>query len=660
VEGVPRGALALGGAAFAAGIVLDFREAPRRVLAALAPAAALLGGGAAFADLLLGSGDLLVAVSWLVLGLQSLRFLLPKGSREGKQLVALSFLEFLAASSTEPEAWFALWAAAFLALTGGALWALHAWDRIDASPPWARPSTGRSAAAPVLLWCLLAGPVAAAALFLVVPRLRPGAILARPGALARATGFSDRISLSGVTGGKLDRTVEARVEFPSLPAELSPERLYLRGTAWDRFDGSDWSRSPHPARPVPRAGWIYLAGPAPRGEPAEAEVVLAASDDPALFTFGTPWTLEGHLGNVLTDGTGRFFLTSDGHPPMRYRTSFAPGGEGLPFDAPPPGPECLALPPGSGAIAALARRIAPPSLPVEERVRRLEEHFREGYRYTIEDPAPDLPSFLFDSRAGHCEHFSTSLCLLLRASGIPARVAGGYLGGEWNAIGGYLIVRRSDAHAWTEAWVGRRWRLLDATPPAGSGSPFLSRTGRAGFLVDWVRFRWEKYVLNYTMQSQAKAFTAGARSARRAFAGLGGAEGRIPWRKGLPFAAAAAALLALRSFLRRPAGRGDRAPRPGRRVGRLLRKLDDEGYRTSPGTLPEEMVRHAFPPGSPFREKALRFLSLYLEERFGPAPPAAGERREEESLAAELARAVPPRRAAAAPEGRRPPSSGAA
>jgi protein-glutamine gamma-glutamyltransferase len=52
----------------------------------------------------------------------------------------------------------------------------------------------------------------------------------------------------------------------------------------------------------------------------------------------------------------------------------------------------------------------------------------------------------------------------MRAAGVPARVVTGYLGGEWNPAGGYLIVRQSDAHAWTEIWLdGQGWTRVDPT-----------------------------------------------------------------------------------------------------------------------------------------------------------------------------------------------------
>jgi len=53
---------------------------------------------------------------------------------------------------------------------------------------------------------------------------------------------------------------------------------------------------------------------------------------------------------------------------------------------------------------------------------------------------------------------------MMRAAGVPARVVTGYLGGEWNPIGHYFIVRQSDAHSWAEVWIeGQGWTRVDPT-----------------------------------------------------------------------------------------------------------------------------------------------------------------------------------------------------
>lgn len=79
-----------------------------------------------------------------------------------------------------------------------------------------------------------------------------------------------------------------------------------------------------------------------------------------------------------------------------------------------------------------------------------------------------LEDFLFRYKSGHCEYFASAMVLLLRSQGIPARLVTGFLGGEYNRLEGYYVVRQVNAHAWVEAWIeGEGWRTFDATPPDG-------------------------------------------------------------------------------------------------------------------------------------------------------------------------------------------------
>src|SRR5262249_36528875 len=79
------------------------------------------------------------------------------------------------------------------------------------------------------------------------------------------------------------------------------------------------------------------------------------------------------------------------------------------------------------------------------------------YSVTPEALGPDpVDDFLFRTREGFCGHYASAFVTLMRAAGLPARVVTGYLGGEWNPIGHYLVVRQSDAHAWAEVWLEGR------------------------------------------------------------------------------------------------------------------------------------------------------------------------------------------------------------
>ncbi len=103
-----------------------------------------------------------------------------------------------------------------------------------------------------------------------------------------------------------------------------------------------------------------------------------------------------------------------------------------------------------------------------DRVRATLEHLRRGgYEYTLSPPRlgrNSIDEFLFDTRQGYCEHYASAFVFLMRALDVPARVVTGYQGGELNPVDGFLTIRQSDAHAWSEVWLqGRGWVRVDPT-----------------------------------------------------------------------------------------------------------------------------------------------------------------------------------------------------
>ena len=104
----------------------------------------------------------------------------------------------------------------------------------------------------------------------------------------------------------------------------------------------------------------------------------------------------------------------------------------------------------------------------QEIVSQALRYFNENnFRYTLKPPLlgnQPMDEFLFEARAGFCEHYATSFVYLMRLAGIPSRIVLGYQGGEFNENGDYLIVRQSDAHAWAEVWYpDRGWTRVDPT-----------------------------------------------------------------------------------------------------------------------------------------------------------------------------------------------------
>ncbi|HVE91741.1 MAG TPA: transglutaminase domain-containing protein, partial [Actinomycetota bacterium] len=98
-------------------------------------------------------------------------------------------------------------------------------------------------------------------------------------------------------------------------------------------------------------------------------------------------------------------------------------------------------------------------------------------RYKIDIP-PDPPGrdpvdvFVFDRHEGFCEQIAATMSLMLRASGVPSRIATGFGEGERNPFTGYWEVKNSDAHAWVEVFYpDQGWIPYDPTFGVPEASP---------------------------------------------------------------------------------------------------------------------------------------------------------------------------------------------
>ncbi len=150
-----------------------------------------------------------------------------------------------------------------------------------------------------------------------------------------------------------------------------------------------------------------------------------------------------------------------------------------------------------------------------ERLQLAEQHFINGnYRYTtvgLPTGQDAIEQFLFESRQGHCEFFASSFAVLLRAAGIPARLVGGYLGGEFNNIGGYYIVTEDKAHVWVEVYIKEKgWIRTDPSRFAINSDAIWNKQNKTDKLhlfklfVDSMDYRWNKTVVSYDFERQVK------------------------------------------------------------------------------------------------------------------------------------------------------------
>jgi protein-glutamine gamma-glutamyltransferase len=315
----------------------------------------------------------------------------------------------------------------------------------------------RAARANLRTAALLLGQAVPAALllFLLFPRVQ-GPLWGLPqDAYSAMSGLSDSMAPGNLSQLTLSDAIAFRVDFRGEPP---PRRtLYWRGPVlWD-FDGRTW-RAGSPAA-------VEL--PEPRnGRRVEYSVLLEPHNRNWLFALEAAALLPPHA-RYLDDG--QIVSLSPIRARMRYDMVSRVEAEPAAEDDERALNRALRLPPGfnprARALAAGWRESAGSDRQV---LARVIEHFRaERLQYTTEPRLlgrDSVDEFLFDSREGFCEHFSSAFVFLMRAAGVPARVITGYQGGDLNPVDGRFTVRQSDAHAWAEAYIrGRGWIRVDPT-----------------------------------------------------------------------------------------------------------------------------------------------------------------------------------------------------
>ena len=330
------------------------------------------------------------------------------------------------------------------------------------------------------------------AFFVILPRTqRPLWNFLNPIPQATA-GLADQVRPGAFAAIADNSQVAFRAEAPSLPRE----KLYWRGLVLNTLEGEDWVRSPPPAREQERAEGGKMIAQTLYPEPSQSKV---------LFALDPPVRFEGIRG-VRRTADSVFTARHGLERRVRYQALSVVDGV-LTATAPVDRAFYLQVPAHiDPRLTALAARIRTQAKSAAERVALLEDFFRsQKLAYATTDlagGADPLADFLFEKKRGYCEFFASSFGLLLRLSGVPTRLVGGYLGGEYNALGGYYLVTQESAHVWVEALVdGRHWRRIDP-------STLAVRTARTGGLSRWrlladtASYFWNQAVINYDLGSQ--------------------------------------------------------------------------------------------------------------------------------------------------------------
>ena len=459
------------------------------------------------------------------------------------------------------------------------------------------------------------GVPAAAALFLLFPRIQ-GPLWGLPqDAHAARTGLSETMAPGGISRLVLSDTIAFRAEFEGTPP--ASQLRYWRGPVlWD-FDGRAWN-----------AGAQTLGKFAPPDGGSATyrySVVLEPHNQSWLFALEVPTSLPE---DARYSADGIVLAAAPVRTRVRYEMSSAVARRGTAEGEPAQLARALRLPAGvNPRTLALAEDLRRGARGDDEILARAIAFLRTGrYVYTLEPPLlgqDSVDEFLFDFKAGFCEHFSSSFVFLMRAAGVPARVVTGYQGGELNPVDRILTVRQSDAHAWAEVHLrGRGWVRVDPTAAAApnrldAGLALAVQQAEQPLLMrgdfEWLRslrnqweaaaYRWNVWVLGYNSERQRELMS---------YVGLRSSD----WRALVAtlFTVLGLLIVPLLAWSLRRAARPDPLQRAW---GAFCLKLAARGVARSPSEGPRDYAARAARALPATRRAILRIGELYIGLRYG-------------------------------------------
>ena len=155
---------------------------------------------------------------------------------------------------------------------------------------------------------------------------------------------------------------------------------------------------------------------------------------------------------------------------------------------------------------------------------RVLSHLQSNFRYSlkpdgIEGAGDPIVNWLNSGSAGHCELYAGAFVLLAREAGYPARMVVGFVGGSWNSVENFFVVRNSDAHAWAEIYdfETKEWLRIDPTPGNSSAvNPEVLEVVDFEFEIEagmwaWVdslRMQWYRRVISFDQDDQMEMATS--------------------------------------------------------------------------------------------------------------------------------------------------------
>jgi len=259
---------------------------------------------------------------------------------------------------------------------------------------------------------------------------------------------------------------------------IDTSHYYWRNLTYDRYIGRGWASSDSVERDY-KAGEKTLTNWPESYRVIRQKVELVEDLDGLIFTAGIPlsvdqnfsvaWRIhnsEQEIYDIFGSITEGKTYWVDSLLPLGSTSGLRAAGQDYPdwiinnyLGLPDSVPE---------RVFALARDLTATEPTPYDRAVAIEQYLRR-FPYTLDLPQPPLDRdivdyFLFNAQRGYCDYYATSMVVLARAAGLPARLVTGYIGGKYDSTQEAYIITADLAHAWAEIYFPEYgWIIFEAT-----------------------------------------------------------------------------------------------------------------------------------------------------------------------------------------------------
>ncbi len=293
----------------------------------------------------------------------------------------------------------------------------------------------------------------------------------------------DRLIGSGPELSKRIVMTVAVEDFLSIFKAGQPHPLYWRSFTYDTYTGHGWRTSDtslsqyqanqplQPEQAPQRISIVQIVRPvAGQGSFVYAAGEPVAVNNPSQAAWRSPKDLFGILSSSANSYATRSLVSVADERTLRAEGQKYPDWVrqrylSIPSDVP-------------GRVKELALQLTAAEPTPYDRVKAIEQYLRT-IPYTLDVPYPPLDQdlvdfFLFDLNKGYCDFYASAMVVLARAAGVPARLAVGYAGGNYDLNARRFLVSEADAHSWVEVYFpGAEWVPFEPT----AGRPALEKSG---------------------------------------------------------------------------------------------------------------------------------------------------------------------------------------